>query len=101
MSGTKRRITIGRIMIAIALVAVVLAALPEPVFVIRLPNTSTTSTPLPNGSFAITLTKPAISISRFGVVLIVAIAGAITGAVLWIARLLIRIVQRTRPPGPK
>jgi hypothetical protein len=96
----KVRITIGRIMIAIALVAVALVALPEPVFVIRLPNTSTAPAPLPDGSLAWPLKTAEIHVTRPGALLIVAVAGAIVFAAVWLARRLLRIAHRPGAPDP-
>src|SRR3954447_11236258 len=92
--------TIMGMMFAFSLVAAALAALPEPAFVIRLPNTSTAAASLPDGSVAMPRATADIHVTRLGAMLLAAVAGAITLVARWVAGRLIRIARRPVAPDP-
>ncbi len=97
----RMRLTIGRIMVAIALVAVALVALPEPVFVIPLPGAKTATLTRPDGTI-VGPGRAAIFVTRFGAMLMVAVAGSIVVAAVWLVRRLLGIAHReVRPTSPE
>jgi hypothetical protein len=101
MKSPRARITIGRIMVAVAVVAVILAVLPEPVFVIRLPAPNTPPVALPDGT-RLFARPPVISVTRFGALLMAAVAGAILLAAAWLVRRLWGFARReVRPSSPE
>ncbi len=95
----RAQFTIMGMMVAIALVAAALAALPEPAFVIRLPNTNTAAASLPDGSLAMPRATADIHVTRLGAMLLAA-SGAITLVTTWVAGRLIRIARRPVAPYP-
>jgi hypothetical protein len=98
MRAPRARITIGRIMVAVAIVAVILAVLPEPVFVIPLPGATTSPLTLPDGTI-VRAARATVAVTRFGALLIVAVAGAILLAAAWLARRLLGSARREAPPS--
>jgi hypothetical protein len=100
MRVPRSRLTIGRIMVAIALVAVALVALPEPAFVLRLPATGAPPVVLPDGTI-VTAMRPEINVTRFGAVLIVSALGAIVLVAAWLVKRLLRLARRSVAADPQ
>jgi hypothetical protein len=81
----RARFTIMGMMVASAVVAAVLAVLPEPAFVLHLPGSSTAAITLSDGSLVRPQATADIGVTRLGALLLASVAGVIALVISWAA----------------
>jgi hypothetical protein len=91
------RFTIGRIMVAIAIVAVALVTMRSDAFTLRLRVTPPPPVTLPNGTIVLGRSTAEVNVTWLGVALVVAGLGTMFLAAAWVTKRLIRAaVTRAR-----